>query len=232
MKIILLRSGLLIALTFIGVGDAFSSDMKACPDSPKSEQQGDFVSNDWHNCMGFFEHSGTVYIGLFKNGDYHGAGTIFYSTGDKYEGEFKFGTPFGRGVFTDPDGDVTPMCYGQIRSYGLYFCEPPAVLRAAFSNQSVIHRKRIQIKLREFGYEKEIDGLYGRGTAEALLVFNIQCRYYDLTNPENSDKLIEIIMAENGLRSDYQDIYEVASGVYNSALDHVCKSEKFVSSIK
>ena len=39
-------------------------------------------------------------------------------------------------------------------------------------------------------------------------------------------------MAENGLRSDYQDIYEVASGVYNSALDHVCKSEKFVSSIK
>jgi len=79
---------------------------------------------------------------------------------------------------------------------------------------------------------KEIDGLYGRGTAEALLVFNIQCRNYDLTNPENSDKLIEIIMTENGLRSDYQDIYEVASGVYNNALDHVCKSEKFVSSIK
>ena len=66
MKIILLRSGLLIALTFIGVGDAFSSDMKACPDSPKSEQQGDFVSNDSHNCMGFLNTAGRFISGFSK----------------------------------------------------------------------------------------------------------------------------------------------------------------------
>ena len=231
MKIIFLGTGLLITLTFMDLGAVFASEIEACPNSPKSEQQGDLISNDWHNCMGFFEYSGTVHIGVYQNGNYHGAGTIFYSTGDKYEGAFKLGIPFGRGVVTDPDGVVTPTCYGQIRSYGVYFCEPPAVFRAAFSNQSAIHRKRIQIKLRKFGYEKEIDGLYGPGTAEALLVFNIQCTKYDLANQENAEKLIKIILTSDGFKSDYQDIYEVASGVYNNDLDLVCKGEEVTSPV-
>jgi hypothetical protein len=228
MKAVFLCNGLLIALFFIDMGAAVASVMKPCPNSPKSEQQGDFVSSDWHNCMGFFEDSGTVYIGVFQSGDYHGVGTIFYSTGGKYEGEFKLGIPFGQGVFTDPDGVVAPTCYGQIRAYGVYFCAPPAILRFAFSNQSAIHRKQIQIKLRAFGYKREIDGLYGRGTAEALLVFNMHCTKYDLEKPGNSEKLIKIMLM-NGFQSDYNGIYEVASDIYNNALDRICKGEEVTS---
>ncbi len=228
MKAIFLCNGLLIALFFIDMGAAFASVMKPCPNSPKSQQQGDFVSNDWHNCMGFFEDNGTVYIGVFQDGDYHGVGTIFYSTGGKYEGEFKLGIPFGQGVFTNPDGVVTPTCYGQIRAYGVYFCTPPAILRVAFSNQAAIHRKQIQIKLRAFGYKKEIDGLYGRGTAEALLVFNMHCTKYDLEKPKNSEKLIKIMLM-NGFQPDYTGIYEVASDIYSNTLDRVCKGEEVTS---
>lgn len=228
MKAIFLWNGLLIALFFIDMTAAVASVIKPCPNSPKSEQQGDFVSNDWHNCMGFFEDRGTVYIGVFQNGDYHGVGTIFYSTGGKYEGEFKLGIPFGQGVFTDPDGVVTPGCYGQIRASDVFFCAPPAFLRVAFNNQSAIHRKQIQIKLRAFGYEKEIDALYGRGTAEALLFFNMHCTKYDLEKPENSEKLIKIVLM-NSFQSDTNGIYEVGSDIDNNALDRICKGEEVTS---
>ena len=123
---------------------------------------------------------------------------------------------------------MTLGCYGQIRASDVFFCTPPAFLRVAFNNLSAIHRKQIQIKLRAFGYEKEIDALYGRGTAEALLFFNMHCTKYDLEKPENSEKLIKIVLM-NSFQSDYNGIYEVGSDIDNNALDRICKGEEVTS---
>ena len=208
----------------------FASNLPPCPNSPKSEQQGDIVSNDWHNCIGFFESSGTVYVGEFSNGEFHGTGTIFYASGNKYEGDFKFGMPFGKGVIAYADGGSKLTCYGHVRRYGVYFCELPAVLRSAFNGLAEMQRKTVQINLREYGYEKAIDGLYGRGTAEALMIFNKKCFDYDLTNSERSNKLIQALQSLRSVSTSGQlDDYEPTSGVDHYASSDGCNGKKVIS---
>lgn len=75
---------------------------------------------------------------------------------------------------------------------------------------------------------RSIDALYGRGTAEALLFFNMHCTKYNLEKPENSEKLIKIVLM-NSFQSDYNGIYEVGSDIDNNALDRICKGEEVTS---
>ena len=101
-----------------------------------------------------------------------------------------------------------------MRRYGVYFCELPAVLRNAFNDLAEMQRKKVQINLRKYGYEKAIDGLYGRGTAEALMIFNKKCFDYDLTKSERSNKLIQALQSLRSVSTSGQlDDYELTSGV-------------------
>jgi hypothetical protein len=233
MKTLSLILCLFITIITLNADAVFASEFPPCPDSPKSEQQDDVVSDDWHNCIGFFESSGTVYVGEFSNGEFHGTGTIFYASGNKYEGNFKFGIPFGKGVIVYVDGGSKLTCYGHVRRYGVYFCELPAVLRNAFNDLPEMQRKKVQINLREYGYEKTIDGLYGRGTAEALMIFNKKCFDYDLTKSERSNELIkELQIVRHGSTSGRQDDYGVAFGVDPYASVSGCNDNKVISGPK
>ena len=51
----------------------------------------------------------------------------------------------------------------------------------------------ISFNLWEYEYETVIDGLYGRGTVEALIIFNEKCFDFDLTEPERSEDLIQTL---------------------------------------
>ena len=222
-----LKTCLSIAVLLMSMGQVFASNFKPCPGSPKSAQQGDDLPEGWHDCIGFFDSTGTVYVGEFQNGVSHGTGTMFYANGDRYEGDFKFGRPFGRGMSINSDGGSVPTCYGLPRAYGVYFCQPPAVLRTAFNDHSEMQRKRIQIELRNFGYGKAIDGLYGKGTAEALIVFNQQCQNYDLNAGDSAEKLFQAVLDLKSItKSEAQGANAVTSSVgdYNSNI--TCKVKK------
>ena len=230
MKTLSLTLCLVITIITLNADAVFASNLPPCPNSPKSEQQDDVVSDYWHNCIGFFESSGTVYVGEFSNGEFHGTGTIFYASGNKYEGDFKFGMPFRKGVITYTDGGSKLTCYGHVRRYGVYFCELPAVLRNVFNDLPEMQRKKVQVNLREYGYEKAIDGLYGRSTAEALMIFNKKCLDYDLTKSERSNELIQAVQSLIPVStSGRQDDYGAASGVDHYTSGGGCNENKVIS---
>ena len=221
------KISLSIVMVLMSMGQVFASNFKPCPDSPKSAQQGDDSPEGWHDCIGFFESTGTVYVGEFQNGASHGTGTMFYTNGDRYEGVFKFGRPFGRGMSISSDGNSVSTCYGLPRASGVYFCQPPAVLRTVFNAHSEMHRKRIQIKLRNFGYKKTIDGLYGKGTAEALIVFNQQCQNYDLTKGKSAEKLFQAVLALKSItKFEPKGANAVTYSVGDYASNKNCKDKK------
>ncbi len=116
------------------MNSVIASDLPLCPNSPKRKQQCVLILDEWHNCVGLFESSGTVYVGEFSNGEFHRTGTIFYTAGKTYEGEFKFGIPFGKVLIMYTYGGSKLSCYGHVRRYGVFFCKVPTVLHNAFNN--------------------------------------------------------------------------------------------------
>ena len=141
--------------------------------------------------------------------------------------------PFGRGLITNIDRNSKLTCHGHVRRYGVYFCKLPAVLRTAFNNLSEMQRKRVQVKLREYGYGKAIDGLYGKGIEEALMIFNKRCFDDDLTRSKRSNKLIQAVQKLRPVsKSGRQDNYEIASGIDHYASGDVCTDHKVISSEK
>ena len=138
--------------------------------------------------------------------------------------------PFGRGLITNIDRNSKLTCHGHVRRYGVYFWKLPAVLRTAFNNLSEMQRKQVQVKLREYGYGKVIDGLYGKGTAQALMNFNKRCFDDDLTRSKRSNKLIQAVQKLRPVsKSGRQDNYEIASGIDHYASGDVCTDHQVIS---
>ena len=143
MQNLVLHVSVAFAALFVSVGVSY-----ALPDCPGEK------SNNWDLCVG----------------------AHYYANGSRYIGEWKNGRRHGRGIEYDDDGVIDEVIYRngitKKRQKVPYSLES-FFIKSSFNKLSLEQRKVIQFNLKELGYYKySIDGLYGKRTEGALVLFN------------------------------------------------------------
>ena len=139
------------------------------------------------------------YVGQFKDDSFNGQGTYTFSNGDKYVGEYRDGQFNGQGTFYHRNGKIRE---GIWKNHEFQYARKtpyprkPSVLRTAFKKLSKEQRKQVQSNLKNLGfYKSSIDGLYGKGTADALVEYNKQnLNGADLKKSKNVEKLFNVVL--------------------------------------
>ena len=136
--------------------------------------KGSYYSVIWTNCFG--RHS--------------------FQPGYEYVGDFRSGLMHGQGKFTHPSGTVWEGVWENNQLILSNNLPHQTLLASSFKNLSKGQRKQIQSILSELGfYKSSVDGLYGKGTKNALAHYNKQ--YFadvDLDNKDNANQLLEHIL--------------------------------------
>ena len=131
-----------------------------------------------------------------SNGYFHNCfSTYDFANGDKYVGEWNGNKKNVQGTFIWPDGEKYVGEWKDNKFLNGSTTAPP--LLTAFINLSEDDRKKVQSILSDLGfYKSSIDGLYGKGTLEALTAYNKKnLDDDDLTKSGNVIKLITVLLA-------------------------------------
>ena len=134
----------------------------------------------WHNCFGAWINSnGDSYVGEWGENKYNGQGIYRWSSGFVQEGIWQNGN----------------FQYAQKTPYSKKSATQ-SVLRTSFENLPTNQRKQLQSNLKDLGfYKSSIDGLYGKGTAGALTVYNKQnLNGVDLKKSGNVERLFTTVL--------------------------------------
>jgi peptidoglycan hydrolase-like protein with peptidoglycan-binding domain len=154
-----------------------------------------------------FSGKGEMFSGECKDNFRVVTGFHTKSDGSKYSGEFNEKNKYhGRGIRTHADGAIEEgiwkngfLQYPQKTPYSSKPPEPekPPILKSAFLKLTKNQRKLVQRNLADFGfYNSSIDGLYGRGTAGGLTVYNKKyLKDADLDKKSNVNKLFSAILS-------------------------------------
>ena len=182
--------------------DTYTGDWK---DGKKNGQgtytfaNGDTYSGEWDgdkkNGQGIYTFAnGDKYIGDWKDGKRNGHGTYTFANGDKYVGDWKSGKRNGQGTSIWNDGAKYVGEWKDNKFLNGSTTAPP--LLKAFINLPENDRKKVQSILSDLGfYKSSIDGLYGKGTLEALTAYNKKnLDDNDLTKSGNVIKLISVLL--------------------------------------
>ena len=173
---------LMFAALMLSVGVSFAQP--ACP------------SNGYfHNCFGTYTFANEdTYTGDWKDGKKNGQGTYTFANGDKYVGDWRSGKRNGQGTFIWPDGAKYVGEWKDNKFLNGSTTAPP--LLKAFINLPENDRKKVQSILSDLGfYKSSVDGLYGKGTLEALTAYNKKnLDDDDLTKSGNVIKLISVLL--------------------------------------
>ena len=168
----------------------------------------------------FIWHNGDGYIGDWKDSKKNGHGTLTLANGDKYVGDWTSGMRNGQGTYTFADGDKyvgqwmgdkrngqgTFTGYDGSKIVGewkndkfLYGDKIAPPLLIAFINLSEKDRKKVQSVLLDLGfYNSLIDGIYGKGTSDALTAYYEKSSGVgDLKNTENAIRLLSDLLKIN-----------------------------------
>ena len=168
--------------------------------------------------------NGIKYSGELVNMLPEGTGTISFPNGDKYVGLVQEFEPNGIGTLTKRNGEVIKGKWSKGKLL------KQSKLETEFVKLSKADRKKIQINLKKLGfYKASVDGLYGKGTAAALIAYNKQyLSDADLANLQNVRNLLNEVL---GLKSapkivsdsNSNETYKVASGsgFYVSSQGHI-----------
>ena len=183
--------------------DTYTGDWK---DGKKNGQgtytfaNGDTYAGEWSgdkkNGQGIYTlATGDTYSGEWSGDEKNGHGTYTFANGDKYIGDWKDGKRNGQGTFIWPDGAKYVGEWKDNKFLNGSTTAPP--LLKAFINLPENDRKKVQSILSDLGfYKSSIDGLYGKGTLEALTAYNKKnLDDNDLTKSGNVIKLISVLLA-------------------------------------
>ncbi len=160
---------------------------------------GDTYAGEWNggkkNGQGSnIRDAGDTYTGEWSGDKKNGHGTYTFANGDKYVGDWRSGKRNGQGTFIWPDGEKYVGEWKDNKFLNGSTTAPP--LLTAFINLSEDDRKKAQSILSDLGfYKSSIDGLYGKGTLEALTAYNKKnLDDNDLTKSGNVIKLISVLL--------------------------------------
>ena len=214
LKIIVVIVGLLV-ITTATYAQSNQSQLEKCSGSPKktSLNYEKFVK-DWHNCFGkvVWSDCNDYYEGDWQDGTWHGRGDVVYScdlTGYKMrasglfergkfiEGRAKYkNDPAKEGVF---DGLNNFRHAKKIANQASSFYN---IVKISFDGLLFSEKQTVQAKLTDLGfYKMAIDGLLGRGTFEAISIFNTKHNSNKLINKKIlADDLLQKILNFSVLR--------------------------------
>jgi len=160
---------------------------------------GDTYAGEWSgdkkNGQGIYTlATGDTYSGEWSGDEKNGQGTHTFANGDKYVGDWRSGKRNGQGTFIWPDGAKYVGEWKDNKFLNGSTTAPP--LLKAFINLPENDRKKVQSILSDLGfYKSSIDGLYGKGTLEALTAYNKKnLDDNDLTKSGNVIKLISVLL--------------------------------------
>jgi len=216
MKNLSLTFCLVITVLLASVEGGFASDLPPCPSSG--------VFHNCFGTLSF--EDGDKYVGEWSDDKYQGLGTYNYSSGDKYVGEYKDDKKNGFGVYFfggshDYSGDRFFGIYkNALEITGLYvkrngrakfiknweLCDNCItdnahnvlpVLKRAFNLLDKKNRQTIQKNLKKIGmYHSTVDGLWGRGTLNAIAEFAVlRMKTIKFNSREVSERIINTILA-------------------------------------
>ena len=216
----------ILRICFITVAIIFSGGIAfALPTCGGSPVQRWVDTSNWHNCQGkisgtnvFYEGAwkngkrngygtflinGAKYTGQFRNNDPHGVGTMEFE-GNKYVGEWKNSEFSGQGIYYKKNGTITEGIWEKSK---FQFAKKtpysdgtitPSILRVEFQKISQKQRMQIQQRLKGLNlYKASVDGVYGKGTAGALVEYNNKILVKaDLKKLENVTKLLNSLLEQ------------------------------------
>tara|TARA_R110002153_G_scaffold260884_1_gene421102 strand:+ start:175 stop:1896 length:1722 start_codon:yes stop_codon:yes gene_type:complete len=170
--------------------------------------------------------NGNKYVGEYKDNKRHGQGTLTWPDGDKYVGEYKDDEMAGFGVYFHFGSDKFSgdrffgIFKNNLESSGLYIkrngrakfiknwrlCDNCItdnahnvlpVLKRAFNLLDKENRQAIQKNLKKIGmYHSTVDGLWGRGTLNAIAEFSVlRMKTIEFNSSEISERIINTILA-------------------------------------
>jgi hypothetical protein len=223
MKNLSLKICLVIAALLVSVGSGFAEGhLPKCAGGPvpKYSPNHKKIWKNWDNCIGKVTIPDGFYHGEFKNGLWNGQGIYFLNRNDldvkkycvgktvyndiycdhasrkRYLGNWKDGFRTGYGIQTYWDGNIKEGIW--TRNLFQYSFKPPkmSLLQNAFMQLEENQRRRLQTKLKNLGYYKSsIDGIYGKGTATALNLYNeMHLSKSDLSRDKNIEQLINSVL--------------------------------------
>ena len=160
---------------------------------------GDTYAGEWSgdkkNKQGTYTFAnGDTYSGEWRGDKKNGQGIYTFANGDTYTGEWESGKRSGQGTFIWPGGE---KYVGEWKDNKfLYGSKTAPPLLTAFINLPENDRKKVQSILLDLGfYKSSIDGLYGKGTLEALTAYNKKNLHDDdLTKSGNVIRLITVLL--------------------------------------
>ena len=135
------------------------------------------MDNKFHGQGTITYSNGNKYDGQFENDRFHGHGTFTSADGGgRYIGEWMDDNRHGQGTHTYFDGTVAEGVWKNDIFQGVSNNSPSpksTVLQIAFTQLSQSQRRQIQSNLSNLSlYASSVDGVYGKGTAAALTLYN------------------------------------------------------------